>query len=85
MHIIFWLIVGALAGWIASLIVKTNEAQGTLMDIIVGIIGAVVGGWIFDHFFGINVTGFWQTLLSAIVGAVVLLFIIKLLFKGSRK
>jgi uncharacterized membrane protein YeaQ/YmgE (transglycosylase-associated protein family) len=82
MHIIFWLIVGALAGWIASMIVKTNQEQGTIMDIVVGIIGAVIGGWVFDTFLGVNVTGFWGTLVSAIVGAVILLGIIKL-FKKS--
>lgn len=83
MHIIFWLIVGVLAGWIASVIMKTNRDQGTIMDIVVGIIGAVVGGWVFDNFFGINVSGFWGTLISAIVGAIILLGIIRLFFRDK--
>ena len=44
MGIILWIIFGALAGWIASVIMKTDNSQGTMMDIIMGIVGSVVGG-----------------------------------------
>ncbi len=79
MSFISWLIMGALAGWIASLIAGTNRQQGCLIDIIVGIIGAFLGGFIFQTLgVGPQVTGFnLPSLLVAVVGAVVLLFIVK--------
>ncbi len=78
MNIILWIIMGALAGWIASMIMKTNSQQGCLVDIVVGIIGAFVGGFLFETFGGTGVTGFniWS-LIVAVIGAVVLLAIVK--------
>lgn len=75
-----WLIVGAVAGWLASLVMKTNRRQGLLMDIIVGIVGAFIGGFLFNQFGSAGVTGFniWSVLV-AFVGAVVLLGILRLL------
>ena len=76
MNILLWIILGAIAGWVASLIVKSN--QGILLDIVVGIVGAFVGGFIFNAFGAAGVTGFnIYSILVAIVGAVVLLFIVK--------
>lgn len=76
MGILLWIIFGAIAGWIASLIVKTD--QGLLLDIVVGIIGAVIGGFIFRAFGATGVSGFnVYSLLVAIVGAIVLLWIVK--------
>jgi uncharacterized membrane protein YeaQ/YmgE (transglycosylase-associated protein family) len=76
MGILLWIVFGALAGWIASMIVKTN--QGLLLDIVVGIIGAVIGGFVFQAFGAAGVTGFnVYSLLVAIVGAIVLLWIVK--------
>jgi len=70
---------GALAGWIASLVMKTNSSQGLFMDIIVGIVGAFIGGFLFNMFGAAGVTGFnLYSLLVAILGAVVLLFLVKL-------
>lgn len=79
MSFISWLIMGALAGWIASMIAGTNRQQGCLIDIIVGIVGAFIGGFIFDLLdAGPTVTGFnLPSLLVAVVGAVILLFIVK--------
>lgn len=75
-----WLIVGALAGWLASLVMKTNRQQGLLMDIIVGIVGAFIGGFLFNQFGAAGVTGFdiWS-IFVAFVGASVLLVVIRLL------
>ena len=75
MSIIGWLVIGALAGWIASLIVGRGE--GLLLDIVVGIIGAFVGGFLYSVITHANfVAGFnLTTLLVAIVGAVMLLVI----------
>lgn len=76
MNILLWIILGAIAGWVASLIVKSD--QGILLDIIVGIVGAFIGGFIFNAFGAAGVTGFnIYSILVAIVGAVVLLFIVK--------
>lgn len=78
MNIIAWIILGGLAGWIASLIMGTNRQQGCLIDIVVGIVGAFVGGLIFGLFGGTGVTGFniWS-LLVAVIGAIVLLAIVR--------
>ena len=75
MGIILWLIIGALAGWIASLIMKTD--QGLLIDIVVGIIGAFIGGYVV-RFFGVDPNAnLVISLITAVVGAVILLAIVK--------
>ena len=76
MDIIGWLIIGALAGWIASLI--TGRGEGLLLDIVVGIIGAFVGGFFYSALTGVSFTAGFNltTLLVAIVGAVILLVIL---------
>ncbi|OYX43717.1 hypothetical protein B7Y94_01150 [Candidatus Saccharibacteria bacterium 32-49-12] len=73
-----WIILGGLAGWVASMIAGTDAKQGLLGNIIVGIVGGFLGGWLFGLFGGDGVTGFnlWSFLV-ALVGAVVLLFIWK--------
>ena len=79
MGIIAWIFLGGIAGWIASMIMKTNGQQGLFLNIIVGIIGAFAGGFVFNLFGGAGVTGFnIYSLLVSIVGAVVLLYIVKL-------
>ena len=84
MNIVAWIIFGALAGWIASMIVRTNDEQGGFMNIVVGIAGAIIGGFIMNALGGPNVSGFNLTsLLVAIFGAVVLLGLYKLLTKRS--
>jgi len=79
MSLLGWIILGALAGWIASIIMGRNDRMGCITNIIVGVIGAFLGGWIFSLFGGTPMTGFnlWS-LLVAIVGAVVLLAIVGL-------
>lgn len=77
MSIIGWIILGGLAGWLASIITGRNERQGCLMNIIVGIVGAVIGGAIVGFFGGGGVTGFnLGSLIVAILGAVVLLAVV---------
>jgi uncharacterized membrane protein YeaQ/YmgE (transglycosylase-associated protein family) len=71
-----WIVLGGLAGWVASMIVGTNGKQGLLGNIIAGIIGAFVGGFILNLFGGIGVTGFnFWSFLVALLGAVVVLSI----------
>ncbi|HUS26389.1 MAG TPA: GlsB/YeaQ/YmgE family stress response membrane protein [Nevskiaceae bacterium] len=78
MGIIAWIIFGALAGWVASMIAGTNAQQGLLANIVVGILGAVLGGFVFSLFGGSGVSGFnlWSFVV-AVVGAVILLAILK--------
>ena len=73
-----WIILGGLAGWIASKIAGTDKQQGLLANIIVGILGGLLGGFLFGLLGGAGVTGFnlWSFLV-ALVGAVVLLFIFR--------
>lgn len=76
MSIITWLVLGGIAGWIASLIMKTDESQGIIMNVIVGIVGAFIGGMLFNFFGASGVTGFnIYSLLVAVLGAVVLLWL----------
>jgi uncharacterized membrane protein YeaQ/YmgE (transglycosylase-associated protein family) len=74
MGIILWIIFGALVGWIASLIMKTDPEQGTLLNIVIGIVGAVIGGWLMSFFGESGVTGFnVYSFLVALFGSVVLI------------
>ncbi len=83
MLIITWIIFGLIAGFIASKLVN-NSGEGFILDTILGIVGAVVGGYIFHAFGASGVTGFdLYSLLVAVVGAVVLLVIYHALF-GRR-
>ena len=76
MGILLWIIFGALAGWIASIIMKTDSGQGTISDIIMGIIGAMVGGFIMNLFGQSGITGFnLYSLAVAIIGAIVVIYI----------
>jgi len=73
--ILVWLIVGAVAGWLAGLIVK-GGGQGLVINIVVGIVGAVIGGWVFGQL-GVAVgTGLVNSIVTAVIGAVILLLII---------
>lgn len=76
--LLVWLIVGAIAGWLAGLIVK-GYGFGLLGNIVVGIIGAVIAGWLFPRL-GIALgTGIIAAIINAVVGAVILLVIIGLI------
>ena len=82
MGLIIWLIVGGVIGWLASLVMRTDAQQGILLNIVVGIIGAFLGGLIVGGGSinqGITVTSFIVTLL----GAIVLLAIVNLIRRGS--
>jgi uncharacterized membrane protein YeaQ/YmgE (transglycosylase-associated protein family) len=76
--IIIWLIVGAIAGWLAGMVVK-GGGFGLLGDIVVGIIGAVIAGWLLPYL-GINLgVGIVAAIIDAFIGAVILLVIIRLI------
>ncbi len=80
MSFILWIVLGAGAGWIASLIMNTDHKQGFILNIVVGVLGAMIGGFLFNQFGGAGVTGFnLYSLLVAIVGACTLLAVVKLI------
>jgi len=82
MGIISWIVLGGIAGWLASIITKRNDQMGCITNIIAGIVGASVGGWVFSLFGGQGVTGFnLQSLLVAFVGAAIVLAVVNLIFR----
>ncbi len=84
MNIILWIIFGALVGWIASIIMRTDEEQGMIGNILVGIVGAFIGGGISSWLGGPGVSGFnFGSLIVAILGAMLLIFFMRL-FSRSR-
>lgn len=76
MSIIGWIILGGLAGWLASKIMGTDPQQGIFMNIVVGIVGALIGGFVMRSLGAADVTGFnlWSFVV-ALIGAVILLAI----------
>ncbi len=86
MGIIIWLIVGGVVGWLASIIMRTDAQQGLLLNIIVGIVGALLAGFIISPMLGIGTINQGITLgtfLVSLGGAVVLLAIVNLFRRGS--
>ncbi len=79
MELLAFLVLGGIAGWIASLIMGTDASQGIFLNIVVGVIGAFIGGMLFNAFGSAGVTGFnIYSLVVSVLGAVVLLFIVRL-------
>jgi uncharacterized membrane protein YeaQ/YmgE (transglycosylase-associated protein family) len=78
LDIIFWIVLGGLAGWIASMIMGTDARMGAGANIVVGIIGAIIGGLLMNAMGGPGVTGFnLYSILVAIGGAVILLLLVR--------
>lgn len=75
-NILSWIIFGGLAGWVASMLTGRNRQMGLIANIVAGILGAVVGGWIMSTLGATGVTGFnLQSFLVAVIGAVVVLIV----------
>ncbi|WKB55103.1 GlsB/YeaQ/YmgE family stress response membrane protein [Eleftheria terrae] len=87
MNFIIWLVVGGVIGWIASMIMRTDAQQGLILNVVVGIVGAALGGWLISPLVGvpsINQDAFsLGAMLVSLVGAVVLLAVVNLLRRGS--
>lgn len=84
MNILAWIILGGLAGWLGSLIMGTDESQGIVMNIVVGVIGAFIGVFIFNLFGAGGITEFnIYSLLVALVGSVVLLWGYRLIARNT--
>ncbi len=82
MNLLIYLIAGAIVGYIASRIMRTNSQQGLILDIVVGVVGAFVAGWFLTPIFGvgtINDAITLPTMLVTLGGAIVLLFLVKLI------
>jgi uncharacterized membrane protein YeaQ/YmgE (transglycosylase-associated protein family) len=88
-NFIVWLIVGGVIGWVASMIMRTDAQQGILLNVVVGIVGAALGGWLLSPLFGtgtINQNVFsLPALLTSLIGAVILLAIVNLLRRGKPR
>ena len=87
MNFIIWLIVGGLIGWVASMIMRTNAQQGLILNVVVGIIGAFLGGWLLSPLFGVGSINSGDFSLAglglSLLGAVILLAIVNLVRRGS--
>jgi uncharacterized membrane protein YeaQ/YmgE (transglycosylase-associated protein family) len=86
MGLIVWLIVGGVVGWLASIIMRTNAQQGMLLNVVVGIVGALIAGWVVSPMLGIatinqGITA--ATFLVSLAGAVILLAIVNLFRRGA--
>jgi uncharacterized membrane protein YeaQ/YmgE (transglycosylase-associated protein family) len=87
MNFIIWLVVGGLIGWVASMIMRTDAQQGVILNVVVGIVGAMLGGWFIAPLLGsgtVNSNDFSvMGLISSLIGAVILLAIVNLFRRGS--
>lgn len=89
MNFIIWIVVGGIIGWLASLVMKTDAEQGMILNIVVGIVGALLGGWLLAPLFGtgtINQNDFsLSSLLVSFLGAVILLMVVNLIRRGRTR
>ena len=87
LNLILALVIGGVIGWLASIIMRTNAQQGILLNIVVGIVGSILGSFLLGRFFGAGnilespLSG--GTLLAALIGAVVLLAVVNLFRRGA--
>ncbi len=84
--LVAYIIIGGIAGWIASKFMGTDAQMGILLNIVVGVVGALIGGFILRAF-GVDVAGggYWFTFFVALFGAVILLFVVKLVTRGRAR
>lgn len=89
MGIILWLIVGGVVGWLASMIMKTDGQQGIVLNVVVGIVGALIGGWLISPLVGAPTINDGSLSIASVAvslgGAVILLAIINLLRRGRMR
>lgn len=87
MNFILWIVIGGVIGWVASLIMKTDAQQGMLLNVVVGIVGALLGGWFLSPLLGastINQGNFSLAGLGvSLLGAIILLAVVNL-FRRNR-
>ena len=89
MNFLIWLIVGGVIGWVASLVMKTDHQQGIILNIVVGIVGAMLGGWFISPLVGVSTIN--QDVFSiasmgvSLVGAIILLAIVNFFRRGTAR
>jgi uncharacterized membrane protein YeaQ/YmgE (transglycosylase-associated protein family) len=88
-NFIVWLVVGGIIGWLASLVMRTDASQGIFLNIVVGIVGAMIGGWLISPLVGgssINQGDFSISgLVISFIGAVILLAVVNLIRRGAMR
>ncbi len=83
--LIAWIIIGIIAGWITGKLMS-GGGYGAIMDMIVGLLGALAGGFLMTHLFNASATGGWiYSIIVAVIGAVVLTLILRLVTRGSTR
>ncbi len=89
MNLVIWLFVGGILGWVASLIMRTDAQQGVFLNVVVGVIGAMLGGWLISPLLGVGTINQSQFSLGALSvslgGAVILLAVVNLIRSGSAR
>lgn len=89
LNVIIWLILGGIIGWLASKVMRTDAEQGIILNIVVGIVGAVLAGWIITPLFGsgtINQGNFSLAgIIVSFIGAIILLAIVNLFRRGRAR
>lgn len=89
MNLIIWLIAGGLIGWVASLLMRTDGEQGVVLNVLVGIVGAAIGGWLISPMVGVATINDGMlsmgSLVVSLLGAIVLLAIVNLIQRGTTR
>ena len=89
MNFIIWLVIGGLIGWLASMVMRTDAQQGVVLNVVVGIVGALLGGWLISPLVGvptINQNAFsLPAMLVSLVGAIIVLGIVNLFRRGRAR
>jgi uncharacterized membrane protein YeaQ/YmgE (transglycosylase-associated protein family) len=89
MNFIIWLIVGGIVGWLASMVMKTDAQQGMILNVVVGIVGALLGGWLISPLVGVGTINqdalSIPAILVSLVGAIILLAIVNLVRRGKTR
>ncbi|MBL8344672.1 MAG: GlsB/YeaQ/YmgE family stress response membrane protein [Rubrivivax sp.] len=89
MNLVIWLAVGGVIGWLASMLMKTDGQQGIILNVVVGIVGAMIGGWFISPLVGvgtINQSNFSVPAMGvSFIGAVILLAVVNLFRRGAMR
>ena len=89
MNFIIWIVIGGILGWLASLVMKTDAQQGMILNVVVGVLGALLGGWLIAPLFGTGTINqndvSLGSLLVSLLGAVILLAVVNLLRRGTAR
>jgi uncharacterized membrane protein YeaQ/YmgE (transglycosylase-associated protein family) len=89
MNFIIWLIIGGIVGWLARMVMKTDAQQGVILNVVVGIVGALLGGWLISPLVGVGTINqdalSIPAILVSLVGAIILLAIVNLVRRGKAR